>query len=183
MLICPSCRSVNPQHHNFCQGCGRSLNHHVCNNCDGAVDFDAENCPQCQAKSGTYWWAIIEPTGCAAGPNELMIGDTDLEVNDTKDLPHPQPEISTVANSSPDNLDIEPEPNPWDLSDSVLTALVKHEPNHLLTEVEIDEFTANLWGLSKALSPSSVKTSPIGLPSAIITDKVAGSKQTLAKYG
>jgi protein phosphatase len=178
MLTCPSCRSVNPQHHNFCQGCGRSLNHHICNNCGAAVDFDAENCPQCQAKSGTYWWAIIEPTRCAAVPNELMIGDPDGEVNDTNDLPHPQPEISTVANSSPDNLDIEPEPNPWDLSDSVLTALVKHEPNNLLTEVEIDEFTANLWGLSKALSPSSVKTSPIGLPSAIITDKVAALKQT-----
>lgn len=59
MLTCPHCKSVNPQHNNFCQGCGRSLNHHICHSCGSEVEFDAENCPECHAISGTYWWAII----------------------------------------------------------------------------------------------------------------------------
>jgi protein phosphatase len=181
MLTCPSCRSINPQNHNFCQGCGRSLNHHTCKNCGSDVDFDAENCPQCQAQSGTYWWAIIEPTRLTE-IDELTIS-SDGEVDDTSDLPQSQPESLRVDNLNPGNLEeMEPEPNPWDLSDSVLTALVKNEPNHLLTEVEIDEFTANLWGLSQALSPSSIKTSPIGLPSATIIDRASGSANTTDNY-
>jgi protein phosphatase len=174
MLTCPSCRSINPHNHNFCQGCGRSLNHYICNNCNGDVDFDAEHCPQCQARSGTYWWAIIEPKGCIE--LDSIISDPDLEeVKEVEELPHPQPETSTVNNSSPSiDLKLEPEPNPWDLSDEVLIDLVKNEPNNLLTEVEIDEFTANLWGLSDALSPSSVKKSPI----ATIINNIAASQQT-----
>ncbi len=62
MLTCPHCESVNPQHNNFCQSCGRSLNHYLCHSCGSEVEFDAENCPECHAISGTYWWAIIEPT-------------------------------------------------------------------------------------------------------------------------
>ncbi|PSB57281.1 serine/threonine phosphatase [Chamaesiphon polymorphus] len=62
MLICPYCHSVNPQHHNFCHDCGRSLKHYACKSCGNNVEFDAESCPQCQTTSGTYWWAIIEPT-------------------------------------------------------------------------------------------------------------------------
>ncbi len=62
MLTCPHCKSVNPRHNNFCQGCGRSLNHHLCHVCGSEVEFDAENCPECHAISGTYWWAIIELT-------------------------------------------------------------------------------------------------------------------------
>ncbi len=61
MLTCPHCKSANPQHNNFCQGCGRSLNHYICHSCGSEVGFDVENCPECHAPSGTYWWAIIEP--------------------------------------------------------------------------------------------------------------------------
>ena len=60
MLTCPQCQTVNPHDNKFCQGCGRSLSHHVCHACGGEVKFDAENCPQCHTISGTYRWAIIE---------------------------------------------------------------------------------------------------------------------------
>ncbi len=66
MLTCTHCKSINPQHHNFCQTCGRSLYHHVCHHCGEQVEIDAENCPQCHTVSGTYWWAIIELTASTA---------------------------------------------------------------------------------------------------------------------
>lgn len=62
MLICPQCKAENPQHHKFCQICGRALGHHICARCGADVDFDRCNCPECQAEIGTYWWAIITPS-------------------------------------------------------------------------------------------------------------------------
>jgi protein phosphatase len=84
MPICPSCQLTNPQHHNFCQGCGRSLKHHLCPSCGNNVEFDAQRCSHCQAVSGTYWWAIIEPTVGQTDPQlqsnlELGIGTAQIE--------------------------------------------------------------------------------------------------------
>jgi protein phosphatase len=85
MLTCSYCQLVNPQHHNFCQGCGRSIEHPVCPNCvdtaspvvDGVaiannleIAADPPNySPSTSmlpgsdvAKVETYLWAIIEPT-------------------------------------------------------------------------------------------------------------------------
>lgn len=36
------------------------MKHHICPSCGNGVEFDAENCGQCHALSGTYRWAIIE---------------------------------------------------------------------------------------------------------------------------
>jgi protein phosphatase len=59
MLICPQCKSENPQVNNFCQGCGVSLTHYTCSTCSAEVDFAAENCSQCQTPSGAYFLGIV----------------------------------------------------------------------------------------------------------------------------
>ncbi|WP_310488377.1 serine/threonine phosphatase [Chamaesiphon sp. VAR_69_metabat_338] len=84
MPICPSCHLTNPSNHNFCQGCGRSLKHYLCPSCGNQVAVDAENCNHCQTVSGTYWWAIIEPTIGEIEPQlqsklELAIGTAERE--------------------------------------------------------------------------------------------------------
>jgi protein phosphatase len=104
MLICPYCRSVNPQHHNFCQSCGRSLKHHICHSCGQNVEFDAENCPQCQAPSGVYWQAIIEPT---ERPISAPV-DIASDLAAPPDNPHPIPNISPGADDRDVAID------PWD---------------------------------------------------------------------
>ncbi len=100
MLTCPDCRSINPPHHNFCQGCGRSLKHHTCHSCGGDVDFDLENCPQCHGTVGTYWRAIIELTA-----------DNQSQSADMKITPLDEPAISQVA---PSVVAYSTEPNPWE---------------------------------------------------------------------
>jgi protein phosphatase len=70
MLTCSYCQLANPQHHNFCQDCGRSLDLDSCPNCDEEIEPDPQICVPCQsilptpgvAESDTYWWAIIERT-------------------------------------------------------------------------------------------------------------------------
>jgi protein phosphatase len=130
MLICPYCRSVNPQHHNFCQDCGRSLKHYVCKSCGHNLEFDVESCPQCQAVSGTYWWAIIEPTvdetmmlfqsGSANEPLQppalAVAGEIPNEWADPvgEDAAPAQFSISADRDLSTSNLDVEQYPNPWE---------------------------------------------------------------------
>jgi protein phosphatase len=120
MLICPYCHSVNPQHHNFCQDCGRSLKHYVCKSCGNNIEFDAESCPQCQATSGTYWWAIIEPTvdETLDPPKTHDLAVAGVRANDIVDALGSNTEelfpISEARASSTDYLDSEQCPNPWD---------------------------------------------------------------------
>jgi protein phosphatase len=125
MLTCPHCKSVNPQHHKFCQSCGRSFNHHVCHSCGAEVDIDAENCSKCHAISGTYWWAIIEPTvssqTSAVATAEIADADSArLLVPSQGDLPSFEdvwetPQISLVFDSGGnDRHRIELERSPWD---------------------------------------------------------------------
>ncbi|AFY95469.1 serine/threonine phosphatase [Chamaesiphon minutus] len=120
MLICPYCHSVNPQHHNFCQDCGRSLKHYACKSCGNNVEFDAESCSQCQATSGTYWWAIIEPTADEniEPPQTPAPAVAEVRANDTADAVCSNTEelypLSVARESSTDYLDSEQYPNPWD---------------------------------------------------------------------
>jgi protein phosphatase len=112
MLICPYCRSVNPQHHNFCQSCGRSLKHHICHSCGQNVEFDAENCSQCQAPSGVYWRAIVEPTELPTlAPLDIA---SDLAV--PQDNPHTGPTILPVSDDCDVAID-RAVPNPWDTAE------------------------------------------------------------------
>ena len=59
MLICPECQFENPDTHNFCQSCGASLSHKSCPDCGTNVPFDAQNCSNCGAFTGTVWWALV----------------------------------------------------------------------------------------------------------------------------
>ncbi len=119
MLTCPDCRSINPQHHNFCQGCGRSLNHHICHSCGGNVDFDAENCSHCQTTSGTYWRAIIELAAEIPRPGENTTV-VQLDASEPEANPWNSDEIilspdSAVVSQFAHATGSQPiEPNPWD---------------------------------------------------------------------
>lgn len=59
MLICPQCQFANPNSNKFCQGCGTPLTYKVCPECDTNVALNQQQCPNCGAKTGTVWWAII----------------------------------------------------------------------------------------------------------------------------
>ena len=91
MLTCSYCKLANPQHHNFCQDCGKSLDLALCSSCGDDIAPDALSCLPCEsiiptpsvADSDTYWWAIIERTP----------GATDNEVGE-------ESAISTVVNLS-----------------------------------------------------------------------------------
>lgn len=61
MLICPQCQFENPNTNKFCQRCGTSLSQKVCAECGTNVALSEERCPNCNAKTGTVWQAIISP--------------------------------------------------------------------------------------------------------------------------
>lgn len=184
MLICLNCRSVNPPHHNFCQSCGRSLNYHICRSCGSKVECDAENCPQCQATSGVYWWAIIElterePTDSFAVASDLAVIPA-IELTQTAeaiDLDSAQDSLAAEPNIG-DTLSMKLEPDPWiRADDTLLASSVKTESPNLPTKAEIDEFNLNIWDLSDGLvmSPAQTVADTVksGSPSAIISDDSA----------
>jgi protein phosphatase len=170
MPICPYCKLSNPQHHNFCQGCGKSLKHYICRSCGHNVEFDAESCPQCQSSSGTYWWAIIEPTAdeTATEANhqlKLAVIDADNfqpQIRAQSDL---NSQISTALNSSQSSLHgID---DPWDLSAALLEP-VDGQPDKLMVDTGGDNLEPSPWDL---LQPDLVPNSSNGLPSSIATPK------------
>lgn len=61
MLICPQCRSENPNTNKYCQRCGTSLTQKVCPNCGSNVARSAMSCFNCGTETGTFWRAIITP--------------------------------------------------------------------------------------------------------------------------
>jgi protein phosphatase len=165
MLTCPYCQSSNPQHHNFCQSCGRSLKHHICPNCSNDVEFDAESCPQCQAPSGTYWWAIIEPTAAQTTPevnNIASVGAAAISDELKLQLQDAAPDnfpISTGFNTSVNNFQSEQDFNPWDLPVAVLTSPAIFAPIEEKTAANLsvvtfsDDLETSPWDLSQPLQP------------------------------
>ncbi len=131
MITCPYCQSVNPQHHNFCQDCGRSLKHRVCHSCGGDVKLDTENCPQCQSIGGSYWWAIIELTADKATNDVIAVAGLVGDPNELEEYPlldhSEQSQISTELNLNVGEIDrsMELDPSPWDLPITVNTAKIE----------------------------------------------------------
>lgn len=76
MVVCPHCHLDNPDNNNFCQGCGTSLTHKNCHNCEASVAFGQEKCPQCGAIVGNILWATITEKSKA----ELEAESTPLEM-------------------------------------------------------------------------------------------------------
>lgn len=87
MLICPQCQFANPNTNKFCQGCGTSLTHKVCAECCTSVALNEKQCPNCGAKTGTVWWAIV------SGIRDWGLGTRD-EVGDSSQSSSPQPPAS-----------------------------------------------------------------------------------------
>ena len=87
MLICPQCQFANPNTNKFCQGCGTSLTHKVCAECGISVALNQKQCPNCGAKTGTVWWAIV------SGARDWGLGTRD-EVGDSSKSSSPQPPAS-----------------------------------------------------------------------------------------
>jgi protein phosphatase len=160
MLICPYCRSVNPQHHNFCQSCGRSLKHHICHSCGQNVEFDAENCAQCQAPSGVYWQAIFEPTERPI--SEPVDIASDLAA--PQDLPHISPNISPASGEGnpASGLTL---PNPWDTDELPPPTPINVAPtNSPPVTPELDNLELDPWDLSQLELHSA--SEPMILPTA-----------------
>ena len=111
MPICPYCQLLNPQHHNFCQGCGKSLKHYVCRSCGHNVEVDAESCPQCQTSSGTYWWAIIEPIASETTATQI---DLESALRDRKELSDRPVPIAAELPPNSDRLQADSSGDLWE---------------------------------------------------------------------
>jgi protein phosphatase len=194
MLICPYCRSINPQHHNFCQSCGRSVKHLVCNSCGTDVEFDAQSCPQCQAISGVYWWAIIEPTvnEIVADRNivsTLVIAGKQELTSPTIDGSQPNSQIATKLNAIASNLELELDASPWDLPIPVLTAPVETESADLSSDTTSDNLEISPWDLSSLLLldpayPKSerVLTAPVETESADLSSDTTSDNLEISPW-
>ncbi|MEL7035073.1 MAG: serine/threonine phosphatase [Cyanobacteria bacterium J06592_8] len=62
MLICPQCQFENPNHHKFCQKCGYALTQKFCGECGATVPLNVLDCPECGARTGTVWLAVVQAT-------------------------------------------------------------------------------------------------------------------------
>lgn len=153
MPICPSCQQTNPSHHNFCQGCGRSLKHYLCPSCGKNVEFDDESCSHCQAVSGTYWWAIIEPTVNSIDPQlqsnlELAIGAAEQERKlwDTSLVPALNIAPVATAELAIDSSDL----SPWDDAPvAVLTPPAATSVTRQSAPIFDDNLESSPWDLSQ----------------------------------
>jgi protein phosphatase len=182
MPICPSCQLTNPQHHNFCQGCGRSLKHHLCRSCGNNVELDAESCAHCQAVSGTYWWAIIEPTIVETDPQlqsnlELAIGSAELDRKlwDKSLVPALAATPVTSGELQLDSSDL----SPWDAPVAVLTPVAPSIDRRSTLDRD-DNLESSPWDVSQPdLTPngtngsSAITSAPTLSQSDIISPNVA----------
>ncbi len=169
MISCPYCQLANPKHNNFCQSCGKSLKHYVCRSCGHNVDFDAESCPQCQTSSGTYWWAIIEPTSDTA-TQQVRVEPTTTE----RDLALIGAESGynssdfAELNASASNLQAEAEIdlNLWDVPVAVLEP-IDSQPDDSFPAPPSDDLARSPWDLSQPDLNAGKPTN--GFPSSIAT--------------
>ena len=179
MLTCPHCRSSNPEHHNFCQSCGRSLKHYICHNCSSSVELDAQNCPQCQAIGGTYWWAIIEPTASQTTTSanitstftvtgtEAILQGSGLSANE---LPLRDDLGSPLAIGLDPSGSIQTElASPWDLPTPVLAAPVEIALENLSSGTTRDDLETSPWDAEPPPTPSrnNLPSQPIQAQEAI----------------
>jgi protein phosphatase len=145
------------------------------------VEFDAENCPQCQAITGTYWWAIIEPTVVETVASSQMGIET---VTDSGNNLESQPiyapdksQISAELNPSNSNLPTEVALGSWDLSIAVLDP-VEIAPAANLSALISDDLQTNPWDRS---SPDPIAGSSIGLVASAQPDGLESMADTASE--
>jgi protein phosphatase len=174
MPICPHCQLLNPQHHNFCQDCGKSLKHYVCRRCGHNVEFDAESCPQCQASSGTYWWAIIEPT---AGETTTAAIDLESAIKEQDRLSDLHIPISAELDLNSDSLQADSSGNPWDRPLAVLEPASRQPDEQIgpVLAIDDDDLETSPWDRSGNLVPHGTNGS---LPANNPPDEVSTFEAT-----
>jgi protein phosphatase len=124
------------------------------------VEFDAESCSQCQASSGTYWWAIITPTAAEAAIDPNIKPNSVVTVADANQL-----EL-VVIDDSPENLqlttalNLQLDPSPWDLAGAITTPVLtaptltiagENLPANLLSGTISDDLETSPWDLPRSL--------------------------------
>ncbi len=103
MLICPKCQFKNQDANKFCQRCGTSLTQRSCHECGIEVPVNAETCHNCNALTGTIFWAIIfKDLNALASPEDSQeLLPEDLATID------PEPDASELSqqqvSQAPDN--------------------------------------------------------------------------------
>lgn len=133
------------------------------------MEFDAQSCPQCQAVSGTYWWAIIEPTAsqttAANIPSTVAVTGTeaiDLPLRD--DLRSPL----AIGLDPSDSFQTELA-SPWDLPTPVLAAPVEIAPENLSSGTTGDDLETSPWDVEQLPTPTqnNLPSQPIQADEAI----------------
>ncbi|WP_413167317.1 serine/threonine phosphatase [Capilliphycus salinus ALCB114379] len=77
MLVCPQCQFENPNHHKFCQKCGYSLTQRTCGECGSTVPHNVLDCPDCGARTGTVWLAVVSSSSLVSEPEYLCEEELD----------------------------------------------------------------------------------------------------------
>jgi protein phosphatase len=142
-----------------------------------------ESCPQCLAVSGTYWWAIIEPTtinqihGTNLDPmnlvnHENLVTDSSVAIpTNAVDSATVDPAIAALVNKSEISTEISSsniqlqldDASPWDLSGPIAATAVTATPasNNLTVEPTPDtiseDLTTSPWDLPRS-TPVSVSS-------------------------
>jgi protein phosphatase len=171
MLTCSYCQLANPQHHNFCQDCGRSLDLSPCDSCDGDVEPDPQDCLPCQsilpaqdfADGDTFLWAIIERTPVAIA-NE--IGEESA--------------ISTVVNLSKIDLQADRSIVDLQISETIpivlpTTYLDSHHRYKLIDPVVIQLLTQNDSSQVRVIDCQPLANSPLEI---LMEQQLATSNDT-----
>ncbi|PIG95289.1 serine/threonine phosphatase [Gloeocapsopsis sp. IPPAS B-1203] len=89
MLICPQCQFENPTNNKFCQQCGTSLTHKPCAKCGTTVALNQERCHNCNAVTGTIWFATAQNQSSlisSTASETPCQTDTVATVDETSDL-------------------------------------------------------------------------------------------------
>ena len=144
MFICPQCQFNNPETNKFCQRCGTSLTHKVCHECGANVPFEEENCPQCNAFTGTVLWAIVA--------NEPIV-EKNLD-SQTEFTTSPEPSVSASSEESETDL---------------LTEITEAEEEIAQEELLVSQETLEVTQTSSTVAQQSEQESDISsLPSITI---------------
>jgi protein phosphatase len=169
MLTCPYCQSVNPDHHNFCHDCGRSLHPNLAAD---SINHDSIASPESLQQSGgnvdiidTYWCAIIQPT---AVTNPDLSNRINGAVVNLIELAQPIADDSSQPSHTLSALD----PSPWDLVEiPTVAALAAPQPsgslesgsdrlNYLSSGTTSDNLETSPWDLPRSLTPVAIESSP-----------------------
>ncbi len=160
MLTCSYCQLANPQHHNFCQDCGKPLDLDPV--CDRQIEPDPQSCVGCQsilptqgiADSDPYWWAIIEPT---SGATANDIGE-ESAISTVVCLSTIDPQADTSVGMQIDNRSTLPDPTPIVLP---TTYLDPHHRYKLVDPVVIQLLTQDDSSQVRVIDCQPLANSPL----------------------